>query len=62
MLRKPDGYSGKIPPKGIIALGWELAGLVHGTATLNIHIRDGKLARFTTGRERSFIKGGDDVE
>jgi hypothetical protein len=32
-----------------------LAGLEHGTATLVIHIRDGKLARYTTGRERSHM-------
>jgi hypothetical protein len=49
------GYSGKIPVVAITAMEWELAGLVHGTATLTIHIRDGKLARFTTGRERSHI-------
>jgi hypothetical protein len=47
------GYSGKIPTAAITALSWELAGLTHGTASLVIHIRDGKLARFTTGRECS---------
>jgi hypothetical protein len=53
-----DGYSGKIPTAAIVALEQELAGLVHGTANLVIHIRDGKLARFTTGRERSFVEIG----
>jgi hypothetical protein len=48
-----QGYSSKIPTAAIIALEWELAKLEHGTANLTIHVRDGKLARFTTGRERS---------
>jgi hypothetical protein len=55
---KQDGYSGKVPMTAIIALEHELAGLVHGTASLAVHIRDGKLARFTTGRECSFIGDG----
>jgi hypothetical protein len=50
-----QGYSGKIPAPASAALLRELAGLVHGTATLTIHIRDGKLARYTTGREHSFV-------
>jgi hypothetical protein len=50
-----DGYSGKIPTTAIIALEWELAKIVHGTASLTLHVRDGKLARFTTGRERSHM-------
>jgi hypothetical protein len=50
-----DGYSGKIPTAAIIGLEQELVGLVHGTATLTMHIRDGKLARFTTGREYSHM-------
>ena len=49
------GYSGRIPVAAITALEWELARLEHGTANLVIHIRDGKLTRFTTGRERSHI-------
>jgi hypothetical protein len=53
-----QGYSGKIPTKVIIAFERELTGLVHGTANLVIHIRDGKLARFTTGREHSHIAEG----
>jgi hypothetical protein len=50
-----DGYSGKIPTVGITALEWEAAGIIHGIATLTLHIRDGQLARFTTSRERSFV-------
>jgi hypothetical protein len=56
---KQQNYSDKIPTAAITAFEWELAGLVHGTASLVFHIRDGKLARFTTGRERSFIGDGD---
>jgi hypothetical protein len=56
---KQQGYSGKIPTAALTAMEWELAGLVHGTASLVIHIRDGKLARFTTSQERSFIGDGD---
>jgi hypothetical protein len=48
-------YSGRIPTAAIIALEWELANLEHGTASLTLHVRDGRLARFTTGRERSIM-------
>jgi hypothetical protein len=57
-----QGYSGKIPTAVALALEWELVGLVHGTATLTVHIRDSKLTRFTTGRERSFMAEGGDGE
>jgi hypothetical protein len=50
-----DGYSDKIPTAAIIALEWELRGLVHGTSSLTIHVRDGRLVRFVTGRERSHV-------
>jgi hypothetical protein len=50
-----DGYSGKIPAAALINLEWELTGLEHGTATLALHIRDGKLVRFVTNRERSHM-------
>jgi hypothetical protein len=56
---RQEGYNGYIPTSAFTALSWELAGLVHGTATLTIHIRDGRLARYTTGRERSFVEGCD---
>jgi len=49
------GYNGHIPPAAINALEKELLGLVHGTTSLTIHIRDGRFARFTTGRERSHM-------
>ena len=49
------GYNGLIPVCAINSLEWEAAELVHGIATLTLHIRDGKLKRFVTSRERSFI-------
>jgi excisionase family DNA binding protein len=52
-----SGYSGKIPVSGIIDLEHELIGLMHGTATLTLHVKDGHLTRFTTSRERSFVPG-----
>jgi hypothetical protein len=52
------GYSGKIPTAAIAAFAWELVGLDYGMATLTFHIRNGKLARYTTGRERSFMGDG----
>ena len=53
------GYNGYIPPLAIDALERETYGLVHGIARLEIHVRDGKLYRFVSGRERShFAKGG----
>jgi hypothetical protein len=50
-----SGYSGKIPTAAIVAFEQELAGLIHGTASLVIYVRDGRLTRFTTGRERSHM-------
>jgi hypothetical protein len=58
--KKQGGYSGKVPTVAVIALEQEMVGLEHGTATLTIHIRDRKIARFTVGRERSFL--GDSTE
>jgi hypothetical protein len=52
-----DGYSGKIPAVGITDLEREVSGIIHGAATLTLHIKDGQLARYTTSRERSFIPG-----
>jgi hypothetical protein len=49
------GYSGKIPAAAFAALEWEVSGIMYGTATLTIHIRDGRLARFTTRRECSHM-------
>jgi hypothetical protein len=54
------GYSGKIPTKAIIALEWKLTGLEHGIASLIVHVRDGRLVRFTTSRERSHLTEADD--
>jgi len=52
-----NGYSGYIPPAAFNALEWEVSGLMHGTASLTVHIKDGHLLRYVTGRERSFILG-----
>jgi hypothetical protein len=54
------GYSGRIPVAAIIAFERELTGLEHGIASLIVHVRDGRLARFTTGRERSHLTEADD--
>jgi hypothetical protein len=54
--KKADTFT--IPAAAITVLEKELAGLVHGTASLTLHVRDGWLARFTTGRERSFMGDG----
>ena len=54
-----DGYFGKIPTAAIAAIEWELTGLVHGTASITFHIRDGRLVRFTTARERSHMADDD---
>jgi len=39
------------------ALEKETTGIMHGTATLTLHVKDGQLNRFTTSRERSFVPG-----
>jgi hypothetical protein len=52
------GCDGNIPASALTALSLELSGLLHGKVTLELHVRDGKLARFTTGRERSFMGDG----
>jgi hypothetical protein len=51
------GYIGNIPPAAVRELENEAAGLMHGTATLTLHIKDGIMVRFTTNRERSFVPG-----
>ena len=49
------GYSGRVPPAAIMSLEWELTGLAHGTVNLTLYIRDGKLVRYATGRERTYV-------
>ena len=49
------GYNGYIPAQAFTDLSWEAAGVIYGTATLKLHIRDGKLVRYATSRERSFV-------
>ena len=51
------GYNGYVPPEAFTALSWELAGLVHGKATLTIFVKDGSLNRYVTSRKRSFVPG-----
>ena len=51
------GFGGNIPADAFDALEMEAAGLMHGTVTLVIHIKDGNLTRFVTSRERSIILG-----
>jgi len=51
------GYNGGVPVAAIKELEREAAGIMHGTITLTLHIKDGNLIRFTTSRERSFISG-----
>jgi hypothetical protein len=51
------GYSGDIPVAAFNALEGEVSGLMHGTVTLSLHIKDGHLTRFVISRERSFIPG-----
>jgi hypothetical protein len=50
----------EVPTRAIIDLEWELADLVFGTATLTLHVLNGKLARFTTGHEQSRMVEADD--
>ena len=52
-----DGYNGYIPTCAIKALERAAAGLIHGMATLEFHVRDGSLARFCVHREESFVPG-----
>jgi len=47
----------KIPPEAFQALEQETSGLAHGTVTLAIHVKDNRLIRYTTSRERSFVPG-----
>ena len=52
-----NAYNGNIPLAAFNALEWEAAGLVHGEATLTLHVKDGRLTRYTTSHERSFVPG-----
>jgi hypothetical protein len=60
MTENPNGkkgYSGKIPIAAIGNLDEELTGLADGKAFLTLHIRDGHLARWTTGNEGPYTEG-----
>ena len=39
----------------IDALNEELTGLLHGSVSLTVFIKDGRLSRFTLNRERSIV-------
>jgi hypothetical protein len=52
-----DGYNGNILRAAFKALEKETAGLIHGTATLTLHVKDGHLLRYVTSRERSHVPG-----
>jgi len=45
----------KIPPEALGALREEALGMEYGSVALTVHIRQGDLARWTVGRERSFV-------
>ena len=51
------GYNGTIPVAAVNELEREAAGIIHGTVTLALYIKDGNLTRFGTSRERSFVPG-----
>ena len=57
LILSQAGFSDSLPLAAIHALEQEAAGLMHGTVTLAIHIKDGHLVRYTTSRERSFVPG-----
>jgi hypothetical protein len=53
--KEQSGYSSKIPTETITVFESELTGLLHGTAILTIHVRDGQLTRYTISREHSHL-------
>jgi hypothetical protein len=55
---KGRGFSGEIPITVVAVIEQEAEGVIHGTVSLTLHIRDGCLARFTTSRECSFLGDG----
>ena len=60
MEKTRNGYSGFIPTECLRDLHYEAEGIYHGTAVLTLHIRDGRLVRHVTGRERSHFTGDQD--
>jgi hypothetical protein len=58
MTKNPDGKKGyspvEIPMAAITALERELAEIGYGIVSLTIHIRNGRISRFTAGRECSY--------
>jgi len=51
------GNIGNIPPEAFQAFECEAAGVIHGTVTLTLHVKDGHLIRYTIDRELSFVPG-----
>jgi len=49
------GYKSNIPLAAINSLERELTGLAHGTVSLSVYVRDGRITRFTTNRECSTV-------
>jgi hypothetical protein len=54
------GYNGYITTAAFTALEWQAAGLDHGIATPTLHVKDGKLSRYVTSREQSFMVGNNE--
>jgi hypothetical protein len=49
------GFNGDIPLAAYKDLESEIAGLIFGSVSLVLYIKDGHLIRYTTSRERSFV-------
>ena len=50
-------FDGNIPDSAINAFKQEATGLIHGTVTLTLHVKDGLLSRYVINRERSIVPG-----
>jgi hypothetical protein len=50
-------FDGNIPNTAINVFKQEATGIMHGTVTLTIHVKDGLLSRYVINRERSIIPG-----
>ncbi|MCL2273183.1 MAG: hypothetical protein FWC19_10325 [Treponema sp.] len=50
-------FDGNIPADAILLFTQEATGLIHGTVTLTLHVKDGHLNRYVTNRECSIVPG-----
>jgi len=50
-------FNGNIPINAIDIFKQEATGLIHGTVTLTIHVKDGLLSRYVINREHSIVPG-----